>query len=89
MVLLVLSMLCIGAALGLRFKVFILVPAIGLALFTILAGGIARGDGVFATLIAIILASSSLQIGYLCGIFTRYRIAPARAKHPHKAALQI
>ena len=38
MVLLILSMLCIGAALGVRFKVLILIPAIGLA-FMAIAGG--------------------------------------------------
>ena len=68
MVLLILSMLCIGAALGVRFKVLILIPAIGLAFMAIVAGGVARGDSALAILIAAVLASSGLQIGYLCCI---------------------
>ena len=86
MVLLILSMLCIGAALGVRFKVLILIPAIGLAFMAILAGGVARGDSALAILIAAVLASSGLQIGYLCSIIARYGIA--RAEGTHKAALQ-
>ena len=88
MVLLILSMLCIGAALGVRFKVLVLVPAIGLAFIAILAGGVARGDSVSTILIAIVLASSCLQIGYLCGILVRYGIAPASAEGAHRAPLQ-
>ena len=83
MVLLILSMLCIGAALGVRFKVLILIPAIGLAFMAIVAGGVARGDSALAILIAAVLASSGLQIGYLCCI-----IGIARTEGTHKAALQ-
>ena len=86
MVLLILSMLCIGAALGVRFKVLILIPAIGLAFMAIVAGGVARGDSALAILIAAVLASSGLQIGYLCCIIARYGIA--RTEGTHKAALQ-
>lgn len=78
MVMLILSTLCIGAVLGARFKVLILVPFIGLGSITILAGGIARGDHASAILIAAALASVSLQLGYFCGIFTRFGIADAR-----------
>ena len=78
----------LGAVLGMRFKVFILIPAIGFALIALLAGGIARGDNVSAILIAAVLSSSSLQIGYLGGILTRYSIAIARAGRLRKASLQ-
>jgi hypothetical protein len=86
MVMLILSMLCIGAALGVRFKVLILVPAIGLAFTVILAGGVARGDSALAILIAAVLVSSGLQIGYLCCVIARHGIA--QAEGTHKAALQ-
>jgi len=81
-------MLLIGAALGMRFKVLILIPAIGLGFITILAGGIGRGDSASAILIAAVLASGSLQIGYLCGILTRSGIASARPGSPRKATWQ-
>jgi len=78
----------IGAVLGMRFKVLILIPAIGLALIVILAAGVARDDNVSAILIAAVLASSFLQIGYLCGAVTRYSIALARTERTRKASLQ-
>jgi len=78
----------IGAALGMRFKVFILFPAIGLALIAILAAGIARSDSISAILIAAVLASSCLQVGYLCGTVTGYSIALARIGRTRKAPLQ-
>ena len=77
-----------GAALGMRFKVFILFPAIGLALIAILAAGIARSDSISAILIAAVLASTGLQIGYLCGIATRYSVALARVGRTRKLMLQ-
>lgn len=83
MVMLILSTFCIGAVLGARCKVLILVPFIGLGSITILAGGIARGDNASAILIAAVLASTSLQIGYFCGIFTRHGVAQSR----HRAAV--
>ncbi len=80
MSLLILLVFLIGAALGMKFKVLILIPAIGFALIAVVAGGIAYGDSVSAILIAAVLASSSLQIGYLCGTVMRYSIVPARIR---------
>jgi uncharacterized membrane protein len=77
----------IGAVLGMRFKVLILIPAIGLVWIVILAAGIARDDNVSAILIAAVLASSFLQIGYLCGTATRYSIALARIGRTRKGSL--
>ncbi len=71
-----------------RFKVLILIPAAGLAWIVILAAGFARDDNVFAILIAAVLASSCLQIGYLCGTVTRYSVALARIGRTRKASLQ-
>jgi len=88
MTMLILSMLLIGATLGMRFKVLVLIPAIGLASIAIFAGGIARGDGASVVLIAAVVASGGLQVGYLCGILARYRLAAARRGRPRKAALQ-
>jgi hypothetical protein len=81
MVMLILLTLCIGALLGARYKVLILAPFIGLSSITILAAGIARGDNASAILIAAVLALISLQIGYFCGIFTRYGVADAQSRH--------
>ncbi len=80
--------LLIGAVLGMRFKVLILILAIGFALIAILAGGIVRGDSMSATLMADGLAWICLQVGYICGIVTRYYVALARAKRTRKVWLQ-
>ena len=79
----------LGAVLGMRFKVFILIPAIGLIFIAILAGAIACGSGMAGTLIAAVLASSSLQIGYVLGTIAQYSVALARAERLRKASLQI
>ena len=88
MSMLILLAFLLGAVLGMRFKVFILIPAIGFALIAILAGGIARGNSVSGTLIVAVLASSCLQIGYLLGIIARYSVALTRAGRPRKASIE-
>jgi hypothetical protein len=88
MSMLILLVFLLGAVLGMRFKVLILIPAIASVMIAILAGGVARGDSVSAILIAVVLASICLQIGYLSGIATRYGIALARAGRLRKASLQ-
>lgn len=62
----------IGAALGLRFKVLILVPAIGAALIGILASGLISGAHLTDTMILAVLVSACLQFGYISGNFARY-----------------
>jgi hypothetical protein len=62
-----------------RFKVFVLIPAIAFALIVILAYGMACGTGLSDILIAIAVASSCLQIGYIFSIIARYGTTLARA----------
>jgi hypothetical protein len=69
----------VGAVLGMRFKVLILIAAIGFAMVVVLAGGIAGGASLTAISIAAGLASICLQFGYLGGIGTRYSMALIRA----------
>jgi uncharacterized membrane protein len=69
----------LGAALGMKFRVFILIPAIGFALVVILTYGIERGTSVSGILIAVLVASSCLQVGYIFSIVARYGIALARS----------
>jgi hypothetical protein len=60
-----------GVALGLRYKVVILVPAvIFVATFAMIAG-IARGDHFGAIILAMVLAGTAVQLGYLIGIAIR------------------
>jgi hypothetical protein len=61
----------IGAVLGLRFKVFILIPAIILAAIGVAAVELARGDQAGSVPLTIILAATALQVSYLVGIIAR------------------
>jgi hypothetical protein len=82
MLLLLLAIL-VGAVLGMRFRVLVLIPAIGLTVATILAAGMIRGESVASFAITAILAGSGLQIGYLAGAIARYATAPGRTGRRH------
>ena len=77
-----------GAVLGMRFKVLILAPAIGVTFIAVSATGMARGEGLPTILLAGLLALICLQIGYLGGVLTRYTMTPARAGSQRKAPLR-
>lgn len=55
----------IGAVLGLRFKMFILVPVTSFALAIVAGGGFARGDGFLWIAAAMVLVATFVQLGYL------------------------
>ena len=85
MAILIPSLLLIGLMLGARFKVLIMIPAIGSGFIAVLAAGIAHNDSASAILLALARVWTCLQIGYLGGIITR----PASTeRHPRGAALQ-
>ena len=61
----------VGATFSVRFKVLILLPAIGLAVVGIAVPGIAHGDSVGAVMLTTALVATAVQIGYLFGVVTR------------------
>ena len=65
----------IGAVLALRFNVFILFPAIGLALIGTTAVGIAHRDPMGSVVLTMVLIGTTLQVGYLAGIVARAVVA--------------
>ena len=66
----IISMLA-GTALGLRYKVFVLVPAVTLSIMFAVMGGIARGDRLWSILLAMAILGTAVQFGYLAGIMLR------------------
>jgi hypothetical protein len=68
----------IGTALGVRFNVFILFPAIGLALLGALVAAIGHVDRIGSVVVTMVLVTSALQIGYLAGSVARFVMAPSR-----------
>jgi hypothetical protein len=85
---LILVIFLTGAVLGMRFKVLILAPAMGLAILAVIAIGVACAYGIPDTLFAGVLALICVQVGYLSGLLTRYTIALARAGSKRKASVQ-
>ncbi len=69
-----------GTLLGLRFRAFILVPAVVIGSATVLSVGIAGSDSIWPTLLAAGLVITALQMGYLSGAVVHYSIAKARAR---------
>ena len=65
-----------GFALGLRFRVLILVPSIGLALAIIAIAGIGHSTGWIA--LAMVIAAASIQMGYLGGVVAMHLVAAAK-----------
>jgi hypothetical protein len=57
-----------GIVLGLRFKVFVLAPAIALAVIFAVLGGVAHGDRWGSIVLAMVILATAVQFGYLAGI---------------------
>jgi hypothetical protein len=64
----------VGIALGLRFKVLVLVPAIALTVIFVLIIGIARGGSFLSIVLVMVIVGTAIQLGYLVGIFLADRI---------------
>jgi hypothetical protein len=60
-----------GIALGLRYKVFVLVPAVSLTMMLAVMSGIAYGDRLWSILFAMAILGTAVQFGYLAGIMIR------------------
>jgi hypothetical protein len=71
--------LLLGAVLGQRFKVLVLVPGMAVVLPLVAAAGIVRGDPYGQVAIALMVAAVSLQLGYLAGIVLRHLLVLLRA----------
>jgi hypothetical protein len=73
-----LSMLGIGSALGLRFRVFVLLPAILLGLFVCTAYGLAQGTTIWSIALTNVVGATCLQFGYLAGALAKSVILAGR-----------
>jgi hypothetical protein len=68
----------IGAGVGLRFKVLMLVPTIVLAALGTTLIGISSGRQFWSVVGTAILIGTTIQIGYLVGVVTRAIVASVR-----------
>jgi hypothetical protein len=80
-----------GAVLGLRFRVLVLLPVIGLLILGVPIMGLAYSRSVPSIALALGLSIAWLQLGYLGGVGTRHvmvmsRVARMRARWSRRAA---
>jgi hypothetical protein len=61
----------IGATLGLRFKVWILLPAICIGLFCTAIIGVGHRNPGAEIILTMVLIATALQVGYLAGVVVR------------------
>lgn len=62
-----LTTLCIGSALGLRFRVFVLLPAVLVGAIVITAWALAQGVTIGSIAVLNVVGATCLQFGYLGG----------------------
>ncbi len=75
---LVLASLCVGAAAGVRLRVFVLFPLI-LACFVVVTGwGLAQNQTVWSIIAMNFVGSACLQLGYLAGTVPSFLMIAAR-----------
>jgi hypothetical protein len=79
MMTLMLICLLLGAVLGQRFRVLVMIPGMAVVLPLIAAAGVMRADPYGQIAIALMVAAVSLQLGYLAGIALRHLLVLLRA----------
>src|SRR6476660_6945392 len=75
---LILANLCVGAAAGVRLRVFVLFPLIFLCLVVVTAWGVAQNQTVWSIIVMNFVGSACLQLGYLAGVVPNFLIVAAR-----------
>jgi hypothetical protein len=83
----IVTLVCVltAMAVGLRFKVLVLVPVIAIGILATGTMMIARGDHTWAILGAVLLNGVGMQVGYLCGTFAYSMLRDQRAHEPAMA----
>jgi hypothetical protein len=71
--------------LGVRFKVLILVPAIGVTLIVIATAGWLHQEDARSIVSAMLAVAAAMQVGYLGGAMTRLVMSADRAPLMHSA----
>ena|ERR1043166_1278606 len=82
MFMLLISSALLGAIVGLRFKVLVLLPALFLLFLLVLGLGVLRGESLPEILLASVVGGTGLQLGYLCGAALAFAVAAARLPRP-------
>jgi hypothetical protein len=75
---LIFASLCVGAAAGLRLRVFVLFPLIFLCLVVVTAWGLAQNQTVWSIIVMNFVGSACLQLGYLAGMVPSFLMIAVR-----------
>jgi hypothetical protein len=75
---LVLVSLCVGAAAGMRLRVFVLFPLIILSFIVVTAWGLAQGETGWSIILTDLVGAACVQVGYLAGLVPNFLIISAR-----------
>ncbi len=74
--------LLVGAALGQRFKVMVLMPVIAIVLVLVVATGVLLAQTAWAIVLMAGVAATCLQIGYFVGIAIHHLVSTASSQSP-------
>jgi len=77
----------IGAILGLRFKVLILIPAFVMSSTAVLGIGVAHGTSPWSVLTTAIFVMIALQTGYVAGIVIHSIVTQASARKQQSGSI--
>ncbi len=72
-----------GIILGLRYKVFVIVPAVALAMVFGMMAGIVRADPFWSIVLVMVGLGAAVQFGYLAGIAMRAIVGSVILKRPN------
>jgi hypothetical protein len=73
---LILASLCVGAAAGLRLRVFVLFPLIFLCLAVVTAWGLSQNQTFWSIIVMNFVGSACLQLGYLAALVPGFFLVP-------------
>lgn len=68
----------IGVMFGLRFKIFVLIPAIAIGSAAVVGTGLGHGSSPWSILLAVLVTITVVQMGYLAGVVLAYVFATMR-----------
>jgi hypothetical protein len=75
----------VGLVLGLRFRLLILVPAIGFSLLGVTANGVVTGESVWRLALVAVVAATAIQLGYVGGALAQLFFRSGSASHRSSA----
>lgn len=79
----------LGATLGLRFKVLVLLPVTFIGVSGTVIFAILYQSSVAATIVLVVALATTLQAGYFAGLFVRFVLVAARAPRLRSASAPL